>query len=927
MPPKPACQHCGGAYDKRGIDKHEAACASQKAIKGKDTNFIMKLKAQQRQAQYAQLDVHLRDYLVDNFPEDPDLEQDLLPDDDPERPQSPPPPEEIKRVFHPHSKRSPTFESFNKYVKATMAEQPAASDDQPWLPFRSQLDFEVAEFCENNMLNKNAIETLISLIRRCGSHPNEFTLANQRELDELWGLASHKCTAFRKDTIKIQYKTEDKEFDTYTRPLWDWVLSLVQDPRLSACFVWDAEKAYKFNGETYVRFYHEPWTADAFWAAQSALPNDPAAKPVCLVVYADKSKLSSFGTQKVYAVVARVANIPIAIRNSTRFGGGQLVGHQPIVKDDPQENGKPAFSNFKNIVWHTAFSKLLESLVHPSKVGNWTKCGDEIIRWLWPMILILAADYEEAFRSVMALIRGLQGLYPCPICFVPWDQQSDLSTAHPLRTGIESQRILEEARETRTVAEREEILKDHGLRDVKNAFWELGNTDPHQAISYDPLHADDGGFWGDHLFGQFKARITELGRPAIVKIDAQMSKFPRWRGLNHFETVMNTSFNDGSKHEDIAKLMLFVAHNVLVDEPGLLLLQSLRSYLELRTSIGFQVHTSETIAAGRREVLILDLAMKKYVTACEGTDHGEKNWNFPKFHARYHIFDDIEKKGASRNFGTKTSESMHGAIRNTYHRLTNFKDVTPQLVKHDHRRTVATFIREQIDVLDEDADEIPEDIETRKLSALSNVDIGSSLKPVSFSTLEQTSHDLAFDKFRVKFGNFITKFLPAFKYPLPNGKPLRFDGKEEVVPFQFLKVHYDSLSTWTSSSDYLRCNPKFHGHPRYDGVLVKTEKEPLFAQLLYLFSITVEETAHSFALILPLDAPTGRLSKKDKALRFHRVRAQPRKNSEFISVHSIIRGALLAPDFDKPGEFIVVDVVDGDMSLRLKTLYPDRHGT
>ncbi|KAJ6552133.1 hypothetical protein DFH09DRAFT_1248753 [Mycena vulgaris] len=830
MPPKPACQHCGGAYDKRGIDKHEAACASQKGIKGKDTNFIMKLKAQQR---------------------------------------IPPPPEEIKHVFHPHSKRSPTFESFNKY----------------------------------------------------------FTLANQRELDELWGLASHKCTAFRKDTIKIQYKTEDKEFDTYTRPLWDWVLSLVQDPRLSACFVWDAEKAYKFNGETYVRFYHEPWTANAFWAAQSALPNDPAAKPVCLVVYADKSKLSSFGTQKAYAVVARVANIPIAIRNSTRFGGGQLVGHQPIVKDNPQENGKPAFSNFKNIVWHTAFSKLLESLVHPSKVGNWTKCGDEIICWLWPMILILAAamvsaPYEEVFRSVMALIRGLQGLYPCPICFVPWDQQSDLSTAHPLRTGIESQRILEEARETRTVAEREEILKDHGLRDVKNAFWELGNTDPHQAISYDPLHADDGGFWGDHLFGQFQARITELGRPAIVKIDAQMSKFPRWRGLNHFETVMNTSFNDGSKHEDIAKLMLFVAHNVLVDEPGLLLLQSLRSYLELRTSIGFQVHTSETIAAGRREVLILDSAMKVWLSI-----RANNNWNFPKFHARYHIFDDIEKKGASRNFGTKTRESLHGAIRNTYHRLTNFKDVTPQLVKHDHRRTVATFIREQIDVLDEDADEIPEDIETRKLSALSNVDIGSSLKPVSFSTLEQTSHDLAFGKFRVKFGNFITKFLPAFKYPLPNGKPLRFDGKEEVVPFQFLKVHYDSLSTWTSSSDYLRCNPKFHGHPRYDGVLVKTEKEPLFAQLLYLFSITVEETAHSFALILPLDAPTGRLSKKDKALRFHRVRAQPRKNSEFISVHSIIRGALLAPDFDKPGEFIVVDVVDGDMSLRLKTLYPDRHGT
>lgn len=108
-----------------------------------------------------------------------------------------------------------------------------------------------------------------------------------------------------------------------------------------------------------------------------------------------------------------MANIPIAIRNSVQFGGGQIVGHQPIVccevlaqlpdahcmfqvKDDPQENNKPAFSNFKNIVWHTALYKLLESLVPPSKVGHWTTCGDTIDRWLWPIILILAADYEEA---------------------------------------------------------------------------------------------------------------------------------------------------------------------------------------------------------------------------------------------------------------------------------------------------------------------------------------------------------------------------------------------------------------------------------------------------------------------------------------------------------------------------------------------------
>ena len=73
---------------------------------------------------------------------------------------------------------------------------------------------------------------------------------------------------------------------------------------------------------------------------------------------------------------------------------------------------------------------------------------------------------------------------------------------------------------------------------------------------------------------------------------------------------MNTTFNDGSKHEDVAKMMLFAAHNVLVDKPGLLLLQALHSYLELRTAIKFEVHTSDTLAVGRDEILTLDSTMK-----------------------------------------------------------------------------------------------------------------------------------------------------------------------------------------------------------------------------------------------------------------------------------------------------------------------------
>ncbi|KAJ7099596.1 hypothetical protein B0H15DRAFT_1002950 [Mycena belliarum] len=816
---------------------------------------------------------------------------------------------EIKRIFHPHSCRPPIFQSFSDYAASNISESAAPVDPTPWKPFRTRLDFEVAEFCELAMLNTEMTDTLIKLVRRCGNNIKNFTIENHAELDKLWELSSYKCTKFVEDSITVPYKDEERTFKTHTRPIWDWVLSLVQDPLLAPCFVWDAEKAYRYDGDTYIRFCHEPWTADALWAAQSALPKHPLAKPVGLIIYADKSKLSTFGTEKAYPVIARIANIRVHIRNSTQFGGGQIVGHQPVVKEDAKENNKAAFSTFKNVVWHTAFWKLLESIEHHSKTGSWTKCGDEVLRWLWPMILILASDYEEA--CVMALIRGLQALYPCPICFVPWQDQSNILNKHPQRSQQDSEMKLQQARACRTAAEREEILKDNSLRDAENVFWRIANSDPHKACSFDRLHAY-GGLWTDHIFAQIKLRVLEKGRPAIIKIDEQMSSMPRWRGLNHFDGVMNITFNDGSKNEDIAKMMLFVAHNVLVDAAGVKLLQFLRSFLELNMYVSLEVHTTDTIHAGEHELTVFSEVAKAYIDACQGTEeYGKKNWNFPKIHSHQHVFDDIRNKGASRNFGTKISESMHGPIRNIYHRLTNFKNVTPQLIKHDHRRAVGLFIREQLDLLDAPDDtDCPED-----LDVLSNILVGSKQKAVPFTVLEEKMPgDVAFTRFRVRFGDFLSDFLQAHNYNLPNGKRIRFE-KDDLV-------YYDHLGNWTSSADYLRCNPSFHGQSRYDAALVKTTDGHIFVQLIYMFCCKVEKKVHPFALVLPLDIRA--LTRKDRLLRTYRLQAKPRKSSEFISAHTIIRGVLLAPDFDNFGEYLIVDIADTDISLRLKKLYPDR---
>jgi hypothetical protein len=62
---------------------------------------------------------------------------------------------------------------------------------------------------------------------------------------------------------------------------------------------------------------------------QSQIPE--GGSPLCFILYADKIKLSSFGTTMGYPVIARCANLPTMIQNGNGFGSGHVVGWLPVV--------------------------------------------------------------------------------------------------------------------------------------------------------------------------------------------------------------------------------------------------------------------------------------------------------------------------------------------------------------------------------------------------------------------------------------------------------------------------------------------------------------------------------------------------------------------------------------------------------------------
>ncbi|KAG1893170.1 uncharacterized protein F5891DRAFT_1196801 [Suillus fuscotomentosus] len=583
----------------------------------------------------------------------------------------------------------------------------------------------------------------------------------------------------------------------------------------------------------FVRFIDEPWTADAFWNAQSQLP--PDAKPLTFILYADKNKLSTFGTAKGYLIVACIANLPVHIHNGNMtLGGGRIVGWLPIVAKNQKHTRKKSIIDFKNAVWHKSFYQLLKSIELHSKNGYWFECGDQTQHRLWPLILILSGDYEE--KCVMALIHGLKGKFPCPCRFPtgPLHRKSKMYGK-----------------------EKAEDLKACSLQNVEEAATKLD-------ANFDAIPR-----WPN--LTHFKA---------VMLVNFNDGSFHEDISKLVLFTVQDVLLKSKSKI-------------------GYLLLRCIHYYLELNIYASFKVHTKETIVAGRATLVkfseLMDISFSdEYIT--QSQPEMNKNWNFPKKHMITHIFNDILAKGATHNYNTKLNEKMHGALRKIYLQWTNFKDIAPQILNYDHWLLTLACMRTELDELDDYVRKATNDPETNEpldieLAAdpVIHAHLGSKQGQHSFSDIACAHEtDRAFNDFQTKLNGFLNVFLPQNDIPLPDGRALCPGAEDEITEFRFLWVNYESMVDWRMHQDLLRCSPKFYESPRFDCVIVKTTGKPFIARLVYLFGCSIGNTHFPLALIHPYDAGIGIHRRWDVDLGLWRVRAKPWSSSEIISVWLII---------------------------------------
>lgn len=113
-------------------------------------------------------------------------------------------------IKHPKANEEPRVFSFEDYYDplndddetATSANENTTSETPntttnireenerlPWRPFRSRLDFELAELMQGANLNRGEIEILLGIINRIIDAPSQFSITSFTDLTKAWTLA------------------------------------------------------------------------------------------------------------------------------------------------------------------------------------------------------------------------------------------------------------------------------------------------------------------------------------------------------------------------------------------------------------------------------------------------------------------------------------------------------------------------------------------------------------------------------------------------------------------------------------------------------------------------------------------------------------------------------------------------------------------
>ncbi|KAJ7052426.1 hypothetical protein C8F01DRAFT_1065968 [Mycena amicta] len=579
---------------------------------------------------------------------------------------------------------------------------------------------------------------------------------------------------------------------------------------------------------------------------QDKLPHIPGMHHCIapLMLWLDEGRVTSH--TNMYPMLLRALALPSAIRNGSGNGGSWLAGLLGLwCRDhrDPKTRTtleKIDFAFRKRNLYHRVLRRVfVEPLARCSKTGESVTCGDTTPRVLFPAIPIASLDGKEA--DMYTNTRAALAHFPCARCLVRADQLCQIS-GHVFepRTTASMKKVYQDAQNMRYKKDAEELLQGYGLHAVANAFWEIENSSPYEAASYDNLHSDDHGKFGKRIWIRVREVLDGLGTTGLLT--KNMAHVPRWPGLKHFKNVTTKQMNDGQQYLDIEKCILPCIVQLLPkDSPWIHLI---RAHLRYRMIMGLHCITDEQIVRKEKYAAEYEKWCKKIAQK-----HPDYHWNFPKQHDVYHSSDDIRSKGAPTVYCTRVDEGSHQENRDSAQHV-NHRNNDQQVSTIDATKEAMARIRMAVNAHDkEQEEELNEVAEHVGVSAESVRAAEQEPRPTTDehwrlgapgkledSRLALRDASWLDEDTRCNFDKKLRAFL---RNAVPD-EALRPDSEEriDIRRCNCIYVHYTSAEDYTDKFDLLRCNPDFQTNheKRFDCVNINLTEDTLeFARILCLF--------------------------------------------------------------------------------------------
>ncbi|KAJ6542222.1 hypothetical protein DFH09DRAFT_1322569 [Mycena vulgaris] len=375
--------------------------------------------------------------------------------------------------------------------------------------------------------------------------------------------------------------------------------------------------------------------------------------------------------------------------------------------------------------------------------------------------------------------------------------------------------------------DRNEYLKQYGLHNFENFLWKFNNSDPYKATGYDCLHFFDGGIWGRHIWPLIKGYIQRKGLASTF--NANMAKFPRWRGLKHLSSPTTIDYSEEQTFLDILKCALPCIVQIL--PPNSCLVRVIRIMVEVRMLLGLEVTLVTRLALLRKFIA-------EYEKICKDVSetHG-KSFDFLKQHFLLHAIGCFEGKGTSRNQNNRVGEGFQQEIAAQYEK-TNGKDAEHQVSIMDENEETMALLDMKVNEWRKAQEEDDTDPILPSHTVTAHWKLGSADACMTSTRIESLNRtNSLYRDFNMRLREYLAEHYPNHPVPYEQDIQVRISTLPFspslstlallVEPCKVLYVDFKSQVDWNKGTDILRCNPIFHGRQRYDSIIYEAQGDDL----------------------------------------------------------------------------------------------------